>query len=120
MFTLYTLPNCPRCDMVKAKFDEFGIEYEIGTDEVRANEYSALFWPIMFGEFDALYQFPDILEVIAQAEQKHTLEVNPNFFEEQNAAQEQARQDELEGQATFEEMMQEEEIENTSEENSAE
>ena len=114
MFTLYTLPNCPRCDMVKAKFDELGVEYEIGTDEVRANEYSALFWPIMFGEFDSLYQFPDILEYIGQVERERILEVNPNFFEEQAAAS-----DELEGQATFEEMMQEE-AENTQEENSAE
>lgn len=86
MFTLYTLPNCPRCDMVKAKFDELGIEYEIGTDEVRANEYSAYFWPIMFGEFDSFYQFPDILEVIGNAETDRINEENPNFFKEQAEA----------------------------------
>ena len=86
MFTLYTLPNCPRCDMVKNKFDELGIEYEIGTDEARANEYSAFFWPIMFGENDTFYQFPDILSVIAEAETAHILEENPNYFTERAEA----------------------------------
>ena len=97
MFTLYTLPNCPRCDMVKNKFDELGIEYEIGTDEARANEYSAFFWPIMFGENDTFYQFPDILSVIAEAETAHILEKNPNYLKEiEEARQAEANNEESE------------------------
>ena len=69
MFTLFTLPNCPRCDMVKEKLDAYNIPYEINTNEEAAEFYSDLFWPLMIDEEGKVYQFSDIVAYFKEIEQ---------------------------------------------------
>ena len=70
MLTLHTLPLCPRCDMVKGRLDELGIEYKVGTDTQKISEYNDLFWPILVDENGVLRQFPDIIRFLTEESTK--------------------------------------------------
>jgi hypothetical protein len=74
MLTLYTLPLCPRCDMVKSRLNELGIEYKIGTDTQKISEYNDLFWPILVDENGVLRQFPDIVKFLTEESTKSKIE----------------------------------------------
>ena len=70
MLTLYTLPICPRCEMIKTQLAAAGIEYEENTDPTKAEEFSDKFWPIGIDEDGRLYEFPDLLSYIQAAPNK--------------------------------------------------
>lgn len=64
MVTLFTLPVCPRCDLVKTRMDALDVEYTINADEEKAQQYSDRFWPIMVDENGKEYEFPEIMEYL--------------------------------------------------------
>ena len=67
MLTLYTLPVCPRCDMIKSKLASANIDYVENTDTEKAEQFSDKFWPIGVDESGRVYEFPDLLLYIQNA-----------------------------------------------------
>lgn len=94
MLTLFTLPICPRCDMIKAKLGAARIEYVENTDPAKAEEFSDKFWPLGLDGNGTLYEFPDLLAYISTYR-----EANPNPV---------ISSIEIEGQITLEEVIENE------------
>lgn len=70
MLTLYTLPVCPRCDLIKKKLEAANIEYVEGTDAAKIEEFSDKFWPIGVDDGGRVYEFPDLLLYIQSAPER--------------------------------------------------
>ena len=56
-YTLFTLPNCPRCTILKEKLDASELEYCVNEDPAAAEEYADCFWPLLVDENGTVYEF---------------------------------------------------------------
>lgn len=62
MLTLFTLPNCPRCEIIKNKLEEKQIIYKVNLDPDLIKKYEDNFWPLLYDDCsERLMEFPDIL-----------------------------------------------------------
>jgi glutaredoxin len=62
MLTLFTLPNCPRCEIIKSKLEEKQIIYKVNLDPDLIKKYEDNFWPLLYDDVtERLMEFPDIL-----------------------------------------------------------
>lgn len=65
MVTIYTVPNCPKCALLKRKAAEFGVEYTESRDvekPIKAGLHAA---PVLEYE-DKFYSLKDALNVLKQ------------------------------------------------------
>lgn len=67
MLTLFTLPNCPRCEIVKNKLEEKSIIYKVNLDAELAQKYEDHFWPLLYDDVtERLMEFPEIMTFLKE------------------------------------------------------
>lgn len=66
-YTLFTLPHCPRCVVLKQQLEAAEINYSINEDPSAAEEYADQMWPFLLDENGDMIDFLSALKLCEEA-----------------------------------------------------